>query len=54
MVTNLAESIFVFILFALIPAVAMMLSGVVGPLLILIGLMFVEYVLIRVEDKKND
>ncbi len=47
MIKALVETIFAFILFALIPSVAMMAAGSVGPMLVLIGLMFVEYFLVR-------
>lgn len=45
MIKNLIETIFVFVLFALIPSVIMMLSGSIGPMMLLIGLMILDYIL---------
>ena len=47
MVKNLIESIAVFIGIALIPSIIMMMSGSVGPFMVLIGLMFTEYFLVK-------
>ena len=45
MIKNLIETIFVFVLFTLIPSVIMMLSGSIGPMMFLIGLMLLDYIL---------